>query len=63
VVGGGEGLLTTLDPHGAVAPGCAHEFLDAPVGLGLDPVGRKAAKSLSSSAYPNTGEMYAKAQL
>jgi hypothetical protein len=37
-VGGGEGLASGFDLHGAVAAGGADEFLDAPVGLVLDVV-------------------------
>jgi len=37
-LGSGECLLSGLDRDGAVATGGAHEFFDAPAGLGFDPV-------------------------
>jgi hypothetical protein len=37
--GGGEGVASGLDRDGAVSAGATHEFLDAPTGLVLDPVG------------------------
>jgi hypothetical protein len=36
---GGQGLSTGLDRDSAVAARSTHEFLDAPTGLGLNPLG------------------------
>jgi hypothetical protein len=49
-IGGGQDLSTCFDLGGAVAPGGAHEFLDAPAGLALG--GTKGAPRDPSRADP-----------